>query len=392
MRFGDGRGYGLVRDPKSTEPDVYDVELEVEETDTRSFSIGAGVSTDGGAFGQFSVTWRNFDIGRPPSRLWDLFDPDAFRGGGQQFTLSAAPGTTFSTFAIAFSDPAVRDSRWSLSTNVSRRIALFDDYDLTTDGVNARVGRFLDDNFVWNLSFNWSLRQVLLDDPDSDAPVNALDQQGTSAIHELGVSLRRSKRKEADPFLNGYVTGVDFAVLGGFLGADVDVFKVGFSQQAGWRVYETKRRGWHRVRMDFDVNWATAFSGTPEVPIFERFFLGGRNLRGFEFREVGPRSNDRPTGGEFLVTLSTQDTIPITAQDDGGGFSFDFVLFVDQGGLTVDAGDFGGDDWRISAGFGFAIGFGAPGQPPLLIDFGFPIRYRMGARRQVLSVAFSRDF
>ena len=54
VRFGSGGAdWGLARDPTAPE-DTWDVELEVEETNTRQFQVGAGLSTDGGAFGQIS--------------------------------------------------------------------------------------------------------------------------------------------------------------------------------------------------------------------------------------------------------------------------------------------------------------------------------------------------
>jgi outer membrane protein insertion porin family len=391
VRFGSGGAdWGLVRDPNAPS-DTWDVELEVGETDTRQFQVGAGISTDGGAFGQISVTWRNFDIGKLPEKWWKVFSEDAFRGGGQRFTISAAPGTTFSQFALAFSDPAVADSRWSLSTSISRRIALFDEYDQITDGLWLTVGRFLDEARVWNLSFSWSLREVNIEDPSPSAPVNALDVQGASVLHGVGFTLRRRRIREADAFLNGHVTTLGGEVYGGILGGDVSIVKVTFEHRAGIRLFKVKKGGWHRFRAVFRTNWATAYEDSPEVPIFERYFLGGRSLRGFEFREVGPRSNGSPTGGEFLITLSLQYTIPLTGREDAG-FGLDLVVFVDQGSLTTTFDDFTSDDWRITAGFGIAVGFGALTQPPLLIDFGWALRSAPTDVKQVVSVAFERNF
>jgi outer membrane protein insertion porin family len=391
VRFGSGGGdWGLVRDPTAPE-DVWDVEVEVEETDTRQFQVGAGISTDGGAFGQVSITWRNFDIGKPPEKWWKVFSEDAFRGGGQRLTLSAAPGTTFSQFAVAFSDPSLGDSRWSLSTSISRRIALFDEFDQITDGIWITVGRFLDLGRVWNIAFSWSLREVNIEDPSPIAPVNALDVQGASVLHGVGFTLRRRRIREADAFLNGHVTTLGGEVYGGVMGGDVDIVKFSFEHRSGLRLFKVKSGGWHRVRAVFRTNWATAFEDTPEVPIYERYFLGGRSLRGFEFRQVGPRSNGSPTGGEFLITLSLQYTIPLTGREDSG-FGLDFVLFLDQGGLTETFNDFTSDDWRVTAGFGIAIGFGALTQPPLLIDFGWALRKQPGDVTQLVSVAFERNF
>ncbi|MHC5050332.1 MAG: BamA/OMP85 family outer membrane protein [Planctomycetota bacterium] len=391
VRFGGGgQDWGLVRDPNAPE-DTWDVEMEVEETDTRQFQVGAGISTDGGAFGQLSVTWRNFDIGKLPDKWWDVFSENAFRGGGQQFTISAAPGTLFSQFALSFSDPALADSRWSLSTSLSRRIALYDEFDQVTDGIWITVGRFLDQARIWNVSFTWSLREVNIEDPAPFAPVNALDVQGASVLHGVGFTLRRRRIREADAFLNGHVTTLGGEVYGGILGGDVSIVKFNFEHRTGLRLFKTKKGGWHRFRAVFRTNWATAFDDTPEVPIYERYFLGGRSLRGFEFREVGPRSNGSPTGGEFLITLSLQYTIPMTSREDSG-FGLDFVVFVDQGGLTETFNDFTSDDWRITAGFGLAVGFGALTQPPLLIDFGWALRSAPTDVKQVVSVAFERNF
>jgi outer membrane protein assembly factor BamA len=391
VRFGDGRGgYGLVRDPGAPE-DVRDVEVEIEETDTRQFQIGAGVSTDGGAFAQLSVTWRNFDIRKPPDKFGDIFSDEAFRGAGQSFTISLRPGSTFSSFTLAFSDPAVRDSRYSLSTSLARRLALYEDYDQISDEASVRVGRFLDRDFVWNLSFKWAIGQVILEDPEPDAPQNAIDQQGANTLHRIGFTLVRTKRREVDAFLNGHVSTFDCEFLGGFLGGHWDVIKLSFEHRAGWRVFQLEDGGWNRILLRFRTDWATPFGDSHHVPIFERYFLGGRSLRGFAFREVGPRDNGRPTGGDFLVSLALEYTYPITSREDSG-FGLDLVFFLDQGTIASEIGSLTGDDWRISAGFGLAIGFGGPAQPPLIIDFGWPIRDRATDERQVLSVAFVRNF
>ena len=92
-----------------------------------------------------------------------------------------------------------------------------------------------------------------------------------------------------------------------------------------------------------------------------------------------------------MLTFSTQYTFPLATVEESG-FGLDFVMFIDQGALTTQIGDFETDDWRISAGFGFAIGFGGPTQPPLIIDFGWPLRDRTEDKRQVVSIAFQRNF
>jgi len=394
VRFGTGTSgdpWGLVKSTNDDKPEEYDVELELEDTDTRNISFGAGVSTDGGIFGFVSVTWRNFDIRKAPTQWWRILDKNAFRGGGQQFTMSFAPGTTFSSFVLAFSDPMLNDSRWSLDIDISRRLAAFSEYDQLTDGVYLKVGRFLDRKFQWRVSFEWSLRQVSLDSPSTDAPVNMLDEQGRTTVHTIGVRLNWVRRDERDPFLNGYRSGFAAFLNGGPLGAQVDAWKIEWSGGVGLRTFRTKSGTWQRLRFTMGVDWASAFDDTPRVPIFERYFLGGRNLRGFEFREVGPKSNGSPTGGEFRWTVITQYTFPLT-DFDTSGFGIDIHFFIDQGTLLNDIGDVGWDSWRIAAGFGVGIQFGSPNQPPLTIDLAWPIRSSPDDVTQVISISFERSF
>jgi outer membrane protein insertion porin family len=392
VRYGDGLDpWGLVKDPASPEPDIWDTELEVTETETRSFNFGAGVSTDGGAYAQVSVTWRNFDIKKVPSSPFDIFDQDAFRGGGQVFSISAAPGTTYSNYGVSFGNDAMWDSRWSFGTGIFRNVAFYDTYQETTDGGNIRVGRYLDPFYVWRISFEYGLSWVTISEPDFDAPQNALDIQGRTTESGIKLTLRRAKRREVDVFLNGHLTTLTGSLYGGFLGGEVDVVKMQLEHRAGWRAFPTKSGGWHRFSTGVTIDWADAFGDSDEVPIFERYFLGGRSLRGFEYRGVGPRSNGSPQGGDFMVTWSTQYTIPLTSRESSG-FALDLVLFVDQGNLVIDPADFDFEEWRLSVGFGFAIGFGGPNQPPLLLDFGFALLDQPGDEKQVVSVAFERNF
>lgn len=382
--------YGLRKSANPDRPDEYDVELEVEEADTRNFVVGAGVSTDGGVTATLTITWRNFDIAKTPDRPFGILDKNAFRGGGQFFEFHAAPGTVFSTFRLTFRDPAVADSRWAFGASIFRSLSLYDDYDETRTGTFVEVGRYLEERRRWYLEFSWMLRETLLDDPEAPAPLNALDWQGTHALHGVGVSLRYDRRTEYGRYLRGHVTTARTELYGGPLGADVDIVKASLEHRRGWRIWQQRSGGWHRLSLYLQGGWAAAYDDTPEVPIFERYFAGGRTLRGFQFREIGPRSNGRPTGGEFLALWSTQYTIPLSPPD--GPFGLDLHFFVDQGTVLETMGDFNLDLWRMSIGVGFSIAFGGAAQPPLEIGIGFPLNDVDGDEKQAISVSFSRTF
>lgn len=393
VRFGDGMTPrdGLRKSPNPEAPDEYDVELDLEEEpDVRRLVFGAGVSTDGGFFGQVEISWRNFDIGRTPDRVSGFLDREAFRGAGQTFTIALQPGTVFSSGRVSFADPAVGDSPWGVHVTLARDLSFLDDYRQLGDVLDVGFSRYLDRRYRWSFGADAILRQVFIDDPEDPAPVNALDDQGYTTTNGFNLFLRYEDIIP-DRFLRGNTTTLKGTIYARLLGSDVDILKLQLTHRVGNRIFPQDSGGWHHWQVSFDLDWVGTFGQTETVPIFERYFVGGRNLRGFEFREVGPRSNDRPTGGDFAILLSTIYTIPLAYQEEAG-FGIDLVFFLDQGSLSEDIGSFSGSDWRISVGFGFAVSIGGPNQPPLEIDFGFPIRSKEGDREQLIQVSFLRNF
>src|SRR6202000_856989 len=74
------------------------------------------------------------------------------------------------------------------------------------------------------------------------------------------------------------------------------------------------------------------------VPIFDRLFMGGaNNLRGFRFREVGPKDDHgEPLGGKTLVRGTSEYTVPIVEKIRGAVF-YD-VGFLNGGGFAFSPG------------------------------------------------------
>jgi outer membrane protein insertion porin family len=114
------------------------------------------------------------------------------------------------------------------------------------------------------------------------------------------------------------------------------------------------------------------------TPVYERFFGGGfQNIRGFEFRGVGPNVNGFMVGGQFQFLNSAEYQIPIRAND-----RIYFVAFLDSG--TVES-KFGIHDYRVSAGVGLRLSIPMLGPVPLAFDFGIPIIRADSDRRQIFA-------
>jgi outer membrane protein insertion porin family len=130
-------------------------------------------------------------------------------------------------------------------------------------------------------------------------------------------------------------------------------------------------------------------SGDQDLPLFERYFLGGINsVRGFAERSLAPRSctNEAAVargaecdpgdvlGGSKAVVINTELLFPIAEQ-----YGLRGVAFFDMGNSFSDGFDFA--DLRRSVGVGarWMSPFG-----PLRVELGFPLNKKPGDETSVL--------
>ena len=104
-----------------------------------------------------------------------------------------------------------------------------------------------------------------------------------------------------------------------------------------------------------------------EVPIYDRLFLGGsNNLRGFNFRDVGPKDdNGEPLGGGTLVRATAEYTFPIIETGSRRRSSIDSGFVQPATRIRSAVPSTHGSD----AGFGVRLDLPIG---PIRIDYGIP--------------------
>jgi outer membrane protein insertion porin family len=102
------------------------------------------------------------------------------------------------------------------------------------------------------------------------------------------------------------------------------------------------------------------------IKIYDRLFLGGsNNLRGFEYRDVGPKDkNGEPLGGQSMARSTVELTFPIVEKARG-------ALFYDNGFVNVNPWDYNFNDFSADVGLGLRLDLPIG---PLRIDYGIPIQ------------------
>nr|MBC8377569.1 BamA/TamA family outer membrane protein [Planctomycetota bacterium] len=298
--------------------------------------LGAGIASDDGLIGNITLNQRNFDITDTPSSFSEIFTGKAFRGGGQQFRISASPGTEVSNYLVSFTEPYLYDKPISLSLSGS----LFERERETYDEgrLAGKVGLEKRYEDKWRRGISFRTENVDVDDLEWDAPSDVVDVKGSNLLFGTRFYIRKNTTDSRFIPSKGYN------------------FDIGYEQVFGdhtFGILEGTYRWYHTLTEDLDelktVLETKIHAGTTigDAPTFERFYVGGIGgwaLRGFSYRGVSPRGGPsrEPVGSDWAISGNAEISVPL------GNETFSWLFFTDAG-LIDDGGP------RASVGTGVQI-------------------------------------
>ena len=214
--------------------------------------------------------------------------------------------------------------------------------------------------------------------------MDVFDAAGPDTIAGLGFTLTRSSVKTITRPGEGSRLQLSFEQVG--VGGDID-FSVA---SAEYTVFLTLQRDFLGRPSILKLSTRAGYIFSGDAPLYERFYLGGRSLRGFEFRTASPKGIDRfgnqtrdPVGGDWLFFAGAQYEVPLISENLTG------VVFVDSGTVTNDPGF---SEYRVALGFGIRIYIPAFGPIPIALDIASPLIDQVGDEKQVLSFSAELPF
>jgi len=365
--------------------EVRDVLTEVKERNTGSVNFGVGLGTDSGVFGQFSVSQRNFDIADTPETFDELLAGRAFRGAGQQFTMSIAPGNEVSSFNLDFLEPHLFETDYALRVSPFYRYRIYEDYDENRASTPLSISRKLGD--YWSVGVTGAYTWVELTGFDPDTPVEVADDAGPANYVSAGMFVKRTDvDRQFRPSRGG---AFEFAATQFVSFEDIDPFTV---FRGGYTHFFTVSEDFLGRRSTLRLSTDLGYIFGDDAPVYERFYLGGRTFRGFEFRTVSPKATANidpdtdpidPVGGLWMFFAGAQYEQPIFQN------SFAGVAFVDSGTVTDDVGL---DQYRVSVGLGVRLYIPQFGPAPLAFDFAVPLLKQESDETQVFSFSAEIPF
>ncbi|MGZ0655951.1 outer membrane protein assembly factor BamA [Coraliomargarita sp. W4R53] len=352
-------------------PGRKDLGITVREGHTGNFTFGAGFGSVESAVIYFEVSQGNFDLFNWRS---------GFQGDGQKFRFRASLGTSSNQVLVAFEEPWLFEQRLAFGVELYRTESDYNsaDYNELRTGFELYLRRRLFELVEARLSYRLELVEIFDVDRDLTA-VGAIDNgdgsvsndgiadvfqraEGEDLISKVGLTFLRDTRETLVFTRKGNRSSLSLEYAG--VGGDVNYYKFEGRTAHFIPTFDTLEQSLSIIARAGSV---TPFGQSESVPFYDRFYLGGPDtLRGFDYREVGPRDpddDDESVGGNTYAMVSFEYGFRI-AEPLG------LVVFYDWGYVNKDDFDFSMSDYADNWGIGARIMLMGS---PLKLDLGIPI-------------------
>ncbi|MCB9759361.1 MAG: outer membrane protein assembly factor BamA [Alphaproteobacteria bacterium] len=378
-----------INTPRASAPDALDMEIEVVEQPTGSFSLGLGFSN-----------LENFVLTGSVSK-------NNFLGLGYVMSAAINWSSLRQQWNLSFFDPYLLDSRWTFKVDgysISQQFV----EDQYQRGGGIAIGRYLDPKDDWRLTLDYTLEDVGLTQitPYQEHMFGGeLYRNGLTST--LGLNLNIDKRNNRINATKGLYVSLSTELSGGIRLNEDEVLNLLGGEFYLWE-NRANVRFFQPIIPDKDI-LIFRFNSTigsirstdgSVVPFIHRYRAGGINsVRGYNWYSLGPsirylRTEDPTRADDRLIIGGTQTWI--------NNFEIESPIIKAAGISTVvffDAGNAFGDPYgngNISLrGLRFSYGFGVRWFSPigpLRFEWGFPINRYEDERSSVFDFSIGSFF
>lgn len=293
---------------------------------TGNFVVGAGFNSVENLVGFIELSQGNFDIAKPP----------LFQGGGQKLQIRTQIGTRRQDYQLTFIEPWLFDRKLELATSLFHRELDFlsSIFNETRSGGTVSLRTPLLNDFVIG-ELGYTLEQIEISNVHRQAsPVFRQEAAaGKRLVSKVSPVLYYDTRGPGRLPNIGQLTRLRTHIAGGPFGGDTDFYKI----DLGTKHYFKGFAEGHILELQAQISVIEEYGDSDRVPLFDRSFLGGLySLRGFRFRDVGPKDFGEPIGGKTSWFASAEYSVPVIER-------FRLAVFYDIGMVYKDAFSFSTD-------------------------------------------------
>ncbi len=333
---------------KGSASNKLNVNVDVKEKPTGTFSIGGGYSSLDGFIGQGSIQQANF------------------LGMGLKANLSASIGGSSQTYALGLTDPYFLDTKWNLGGDIYRSERDYTDYTRRLVGGDIKGGYPISDFIGTFLMYKYEIKDLFKPSVAYQALHDGLPGSyplGTTTTSSVYSSITHNNTDYRMDPSTGMINSLSVEYAG--LGGDNKYARFIMDNTYFHPLYK-KLIASTKLTLGYikDV-------GQP-IPIDEKFYLGGiYSLRGYQTRTVSPIDNFGGSivylGGNKEIIGNVELTLPLLSEVGlKGVFFFDYGNSFDDKAAIFDT---------MLMSYGFGIRWASP-IGPLRLEYGIPINPR----------------
>ena len=334
------------------------VTVDVEEAPTGSLNFGAGYSTDTELSGTISLSERNF------------------LGKGQRLLFEVLTSESNKSIKFGFTEPALLNRDLSASIDLTyldlepRQSSFTSNESSIRTGFGFKLGN--DTRLITSLK----ILEEKISVPISSNSLILKEDQGKISKSELSFDYLIDGRDSIIKPKNGFLLRSDITISG--LGSKNSFIK----GSARGKIYNSFFDDLITVTGELEGGFMQMQNGFSRT--VDRFSLGGRSLRGFQYGQIGPREGDEPLGGENYAVSRIEANFPIGLPKELGFYGGIFAeagslwgLNYDKEKIEIDANDLKSVDSQIRSSVGFTLYWSTP-IGPLQFNWAKPQQYLSG--------------
>lgn len=334
-------------------PGRRDLKVKVTEARTGNLTFGAGYSSLEKAVFYAELSQGNFDLFNRRS---------FFQGDGQKFRLRFQIGSQSSEIALNFEEPWLFEKQLALGFELHRTSSDYTSsyYEVINTGGSIYTRKRLFELFEGQLSYGYDMIKYQ-DVSTSDGDL--LSRLDSHDVSKVAFTLLRDTRDKMINTTRGNRLELTTELAGGPFGGERNFYKI---EARGAQFVPLFKAQEQVLAILLRTGVIEKFSDTNDSQLFYyNYALGGpTTLRGFEYREVGPKTSyGEPIGGKTYGFLSLEYSIDIVSP-------VRFAMFYDAGFVNRGAYDFNPSAYNDN--FGFGLRMMVMGSP-MSLDYGIPI-------------------
>ncbi|MBI5194370.1 MAG: outer membrane protein assembly factor BamA [Nitrospirae bacterium] len=362
---------GYVRDVRlePVNPDVKehrkDIAVHIDEGFPGTVELGVGYGDVERFRGTFEARYKNL------------------LGTGRQVSMKVEGSSIEQKYGVGYKEPWIFGYQADGRINVADQMEKKKSFNRRTFGLTTGIDKSFSDFVKGSLMFQYE--DVKLSDVSPTAILTSEDT-GKTEVATINPSLMIDRRD--DPFnpKRGQFYSIAFREAAQLIGSTPQFVKINLQSSFFYSPFS-------RVVLALSARGGAAwnFGESTEVPIFERYFAGGRStVRGYDQEKLGIPGKTiiydgqswNPTGGNMMVVLNGEIRFPLFK-------GLGMVTFVDGGNVWRKIEEFDAAEIKKTAGLG--IRYDTP-VGPLRLDMGCKLDKEAGEDKCVLHFTLGHAF